>query len=83
MLENMFVGKPAGNYDRLLDFSRPATGSLYFVPSGTFLDNVPADVPEAAESATGASSEPPSPAPLPTPVAVQDTSLRIGSLKGE
>ena len=23
MLENMFIGKPPGNYDRLLDFSRP------------------------------------------------------------
>ncbi len=37
MLTNMFVGKPAGNYDRLLDFSRAATGSLFFVPSATFL----------------------------------------------
>src|SRR6201999_3290849 len=26
MLENMFVGQPPGNYDRLLDFSVPATG---------------------------------------------------------
>lgn len=26
MLENMFVGNPSGNYDRLLDFSRPVTG---------------------------------------------------------
>src|SRR6201996_8848339 len=41
MLENMFVGRPAGNYDRILDFSIPATGSLFFVPSATFLDNVP------------------------------------------
>src|SRR6202453_4928303 len=31
MLENMFVGRPPGNYDRLLDFSHPVTGSLYFV----------------------------------------------------
>jgi putative iron-dependent peroxidase len=38
MLQNMFVGKPPGNYDRLLDYSRPATGSLFFVPSSTFLD---------------------------------------------
>jgi porphyrinogen peroxidase len=37
MLENMFVGSPPGNYDRLLDFSRAVTGSLFFVPSATFL----------------------------------------------
>ena len=43
MLENMFIGKPPGNYDRLLDFSRAVTGSLFFVPSATFLDNVTAD----------------------------------------
>jgi porphyrinogen peroxidase len=40
MLQNMFVGRPPGNYDRLLDFSRPATGSLFFVPSSTLLDNL-------------------------------------------
>jgi putative iron-dependent peroxidase len=46
MLENMFVGLPPGNYDRLLDVSRPVTGTLFFVPSASFLDNVatePAD----------------------------------------
>ena len=36
----MFVGSPPGNYDRLLDFSRAVTGSLFFVPSATFLENV-------------------------------------------
>ena len=40
MLENMFIGRPPGNYDRLLDFSRAVTGTLFFVPSATFLDNV-------------------------------------------
>lgn len=40
MLVNMFVGRPPGNYDRLLDFSRAVTGTLFFVPSATFLDNV-------------------------------------------
>jgi porphyrinogen peroxidase len=40
MLENMFVGKPPGNYDRLLDFSRAVTGSLLFAPSATFLENL-------------------------------------------
>lgn len=41
MLENMFVGRPPGNYDRLLDYSRAVTGSLFFVPPTTFLDDVP------------------------------------------
>ena len=40
MLENMFIGNPPGNYDRLLDFSRAITGTLFFIPSATFLDNV-------------------------------------------
>jgi porphyrinogen peroxidase len=40
MLVNMFVGRPPGNYDRLLDFSRAVTGTLFFVPSASFLDNV-------------------------------------------
>ncbi len=40
MPQNMFVGKPPGNYDRLLDFSRAVTGNLFFAPSATFLDNV-------------------------------------------
>lgn len=43
MLQNMFVGKPPGNYDRLLDFSRAVTGNLFFVPSATFLEKVQAE----------------------------------------
>jgi len=43
MLENMFVGRPHGNYDRLLDFSRAVTGSLFFAPSATFLEGVAGD----------------------------------------
>ena len=42
MLRNMFVGKPPGNYDRLLDFSRAVTGTLFFVPSATWLENAAA-----------------------------------------
>ncbi len=38
MLENMFVGRPAGNYDKLLDYSRAVTGSLFFVPSADLLE---------------------------------------------
>ena len=33
MLENMFIGSPAGNTDRLLDFSTAIPGTLFFVPS--------------------------------------------------
>jgi len=40
MLENMFIGRPPGNYDRLLDFSRAVTGSLFFAPSSTFFENL-------------------------------------------
>jgi putative iron-dependent peroxidase len=38
MLENMFVGRPAGNYDKLLDFSKAVSGTLFFVPSVDFLE---------------------------------------------
>jgi porphyrinogen peroxidase len=43
MLENMFVGRPPGNYDRLLDFSRALTGNLFFVPSLDLLDALATD----------------------------------------
>lgn len=74
MLENMFVGRPPGNYDRLLDFSRAVTGCLFFVPAASFLDNIGTEAP-ASDSLP--------PASLPAPIAERDTSLRIGSLKGE
>lgn len=38
MLSNMFIGDPPGTYDRLLDYSRAVTGSLFFVPPGGVLD---------------------------------------------
>jgi porphyrinogen peroxidase len=79
MLQNMFVGNPPGNYDRLLDFSHPVTGSLFFVPSATFLDNVTAVAPGASDSTEAPPPDPPPPAASPAP----DTSLKIGSLKGE
>ena len=40
MLENMFIGDPVGNYDRLLDFSTPITGTLFFVPSFDLLESL-------------------------------------------
>jgi putative iron-dependent peroxidase len=72
MLTNMFVGRPPGNYDRLLDFSKAVTGSLFFAPTATFLDEVTADEPAAA----------PPPRTMPNP-RMPDGSLGIGSLKGE
>jgi putative iron-dependent peroxidase len=77
MLRNMFVGNPPGNYDRLLDFSTAVTGSLFFVPSATFLDNIGGDAQGAAETTVSQTSDPP-PAS-----STHDPSLKIGSLKGE
>jgi porphyrinogen peroxidase len=79
MLQNMFVGRPPGNYDRILDFSRAVTGNLFFAPSATFLDNVTPDAPPTAQA-------------IPEPSSVErgrsvpplsDGSLGIGSLKGD
>jgi len=78
MLQNMFVGRPPGNYDRLLDFSRAVTGSLFFVPSATFLDNLGA---AATDSTTSASNSMPA-APA-RETSLGTGSLNIGSLKGE
>jgi putative iron-dependent peroxidase len=41
MLRRMFLGDPYGNHDRILDFSTAVTGSLFFVPTGEFLDDLP------------------------------------------
>ena len=40
MLQNMFIGEPVGNYDRLLDFSTATTGTLFFVPSFDLLESL-------------------------------------------
>src|SRR6202046_2924171 len=47
MLENMFVGRPPGNYDRLLDYSRAVTGGLFFVPSAPLLEALADRAPSA------------------------------------
>ncbi len=67
----MFVRRPPGNYDRLLDFSRAVTGSLFFVPSVGFLE----DAPDFGAPQTPDESSPGAGAP--------DGTLGIGSLKGE
>jgi putative iron-dependent peroxidase len=41
MLENMFLGDPPGNTDRILDFSTAVTGTLFFAPALDFLDDLP------------------------------------------
>jgi putative iron-dependent peroxidase len=82
MLVNMFVGQPPGNYDRLLDFSRAVTGTLFFVPSATFLEDV------ADEVAAGSIADPTSngredEAQSKSQLSPRDGSLGIGSLKKE
>jgi len=96
MLENMFIGRPPGNYDRLLDFSRAVTGNLFFVPSATFLENVtddqtiddPADQPTDDQAVDDQTTEdqpatPESPAVLAVPETSSSSSnpsVRDGSL---
>jgi putative iron-dependent peroxidase len=78
MIENMFIGKPPGNYDRLLDFSRAVTGTLFFVPSATFLDSLDDDASAAPTPAAQSTVE-----LSPSASSSSDGSLGIGSLKGE
>jgi putative iron-dependent peroxidase len=75
MLENMFIGRPPGNYDRNLDFSQALTGSLFFLPTATFLDAVGEDAPPAADATD--------PEPPQSNDSRNDGSLSIGSLKGD
>jgi porphyrinogen peroxidase len=51
MLQRMFLGDSPGNYDRILDFSTAVTGTLFFVPTGDFLDDPPT-LPGAATDVT-------------------------------
>ncbi|MCT1367833.1 Dyp-type peroxidase [uncultured Kocuria sp.] len=62
MLENMFLGDPPGNYDRILDFSTAQTGALFFVPSIDLLDEIDA----LAEGSPAPTNEPAPSTPLPT-----------------
>jgi putative iron-dependent peroxidase len=47
----MFIGRPPGNTDRILDFSTAITGGLFFAPSADFLDNPP-ELPPASGAAS-------------------------------
>lgn len=74
MLENMVVGRPPGNYDRLLDFSRAVTGGLFFAPSADLLEALADRDPQDTDSSQ--------PDPAPATRTQHDGSLNIGSLKG-
>lgn len=82
MIENMFIGRPPGNYDRLLDFSRAVTGNLFFVPSATFLENV-GDDQAVGDQIVVAEPSASAPADASSISSVRDGSLGIGSLKGD
>jgi putative iron-dependent peroxidase len=71
MLQNMFIGDPPGNTDRILDFSTAVTGTLFFAPSADFLDDPP-DPPGPSAAPDAASSDPAPPS---------SGSLGIGSLR--
>lgn len=71
MLDNMFLGDPPGNTDRILDFSTALTGGLFFSPSADFLDDPP-PLPDSGDGVV--ENIPASPD--------HHGSLAIGSLKG-
>ncbi|MFJ5307195.1 Dyp-type peroxidase [Streptomyces sp. NPDC088350] len=48
MLRNMFLGTDSATHDRILDFSTAVTGTLFFVPSADFLDDLP-DLPDRSD----------------------------------
>ncbi|ODM19055.1 hypothetical protein SI65_05672 [Aspergillus cristatus] len=43
MMQRMFVGNPPGLHDRILDFSRPLTGTTFFAPSASALASLEDD----------------------------------------
>ena len=77
MLRNMFIGKPPGNYDRILDFSTALTGNLFFAPAADFLD----EPPSLSPSRVPGEEEPPASEHAPASSGSDDGSLQIGSLK--
>jgi putative iron-dependent peroxidase len=80
MLVNMFVGRPPGNYDRLLDFSTAITGTLFFAPPPAFMESVAAM--EAARPAADLTPVEPAVDDMPqSRLSPSGGSLGIGSLK--
>jgi putative iron-dependent peroxidase len=43
MLERMFVGDPPGLHDRILNYSRPLTGTTFFAPTASYLASLVSD----------------------------------------
>ena len=82
MLENMFIGSPPGNYDRILDFSTAVTGSLFFVPSATLLDGL-ADSGSGNGATSGNATEGPQQTTDNSQLNSTNGSLNIGSLRGD
>ena len=72
MLERMFLGDQEASHDRILDFSTAVTGTLFFVPTTDFLDDLP-DPPGGTVAQAGAAPDVQSP---------PDDSLGIGDLRG-
>ena len=82
MLQNMFLGRPPGNTDRILDFSTAVTGCLFFAPSAGFLDDPPG-APGAPGAAAAAASQATQATQPGQPAQASHGSLGIGSLKGQ
>jgi porphyrinogen peroxidase len=71
MLQNMFIGDPPGNYDRLLDFTHAVTGTNFFAASQDTIANLAATAAKRSMLASaGAGSSGPA-----------NGSLRVGSLR--
>ncbi|GAA2517887.1 Dyp-type peroxidase [Rarobacter incanus] len=79
MLQRMFVGEPAGNYDRILDVSTAQTGTVFYVPT---LDQLE-DLPNALAGATRASAGAGAAGSVAALSRTETESLGIGSLKGD
>jgi putative iron-dependent peroxidase len=62
-LADMFIGNPAGNYDRILDFSAAVTGCMFFAPSADFLRDPPGPPVRAPAARKPSVWEPASQAP--------------------
>ncbi len=72
MLDRMFLGDEEASHDRILEFSTATTGTLFFVPTTDFLDDLP-DPPGTVAEAS----------PPPDGQSPPDDSLGIGDLRGK
>jgi putative iron-dependent peroxidase len=71
----MFIGRPPGTYDRILDFSTAVTGNLFFVPPAALLEDLPEEMPEEIPEARAAGDG--------MPGSLGIGSLAIGKIRGE